>query len=81
MDDVWIGNTFSLYSCLVSIHGGKLCTNHPHSSIYLLPFPIYLSTLISTYVPYLLTYGTPTSMGSLLVLVGYNVLDWSKGYE
>ncbi len=60
MDDVWIGNTFSLYSCLVSIHGGKSCTNHPHSSIYLLPFPIYLST----YIPYLLTYSTLNFTGS-----------------
>ncbi len=34
MNDVWTKSTFSLYSCLVTYHGDKLCTNHPLSSTY-----------------------------------------------
>jgi hypothetical protein len=34
MNDVWTKSTFSLYPCLVTYHGDKLCTNHPLSSTY-----------------------------------------------
>jgi hypothetical protein len=34
MNGVWTKTTFSLYPCMVTYHGDKLCTNHPLSSTY-----------------------------------------------
>ncbi len=35
MDDMWTRKTFSLYSIPIPKHGGYVCTNHTHTSTYL----------------------------------------------